>query len=217
MGTHMKFNILDLLLPRETKFYSLLSKQAETLLDASKEFRLLMGNLNGGNNDATLKNLVKIKEFEKSGDKLEKNTIDELDKTFITPMDREDILRISAGMGIPLDLLHSLSRKLEIYGIHETPSAVMSYCDILVSISDELVNLMAALPTRKDVPQIVRVMHELEKRGDDIFHQAVAKLFESSSPVEIIKFKEVYEVLEQIIDSVDNVGKLVRAIMIKLG
>ncbi len=213
----MKFNILDLLLPRETKFYTMLNKQAETLQMASQEFRSLVTNLQALNNDEALKNLVSIKEFEKSGDKIEKAVVDELDKTFITPLDREDINRISMQMGITVDLINSLSRKLEIYGIHEMPPAVMSFCDILVGISKENVSLIDALKSRKGIPQIIRLMHEFEKRGDDIFHQAMATLFVSSSPVEIIKFKEVYEVLEQIIDSIDFVGKIIRSIMIKLG
>jgi uncharacterized protein Yka (UPF0111/DUF47 family) len=120
-------------------------------------------------------------------------------------------------MSITLDLVNDLSRKLEIYGIHEMPASVMSFCDILVGICDENTRLIAALETRKDIPKIIRLMHEFEKRGDDIFHQAMAKLFESSSPIEIIKFKEVYEVLEDTIDSVDDVGKIIRGIMIKLG
>lgn len=214
----MKFNILDLLLPRETKFYSMLNKQADILLQMSQEFRLLVTNLQAGNNnDGVLKNLVSIKELEKSGDKVEKSVIDELDKTFITPLDREDINRIAMQMGVSLDLINSLSRELEIYGIHTMPQPVLSFCDILVGIANENTKLINALSSRKGIPQIIRVMHEFEKRGDDTFQQAMAKLFESDSPVEIIKFKDIYEALEDIIDSVDMIGKILRSIMIKLG
>lgn len=213
----MKFNILDLLLPRETKFYTMLSKQAEILLNAGQEFRLLVTNLQALSNDSVLKNLVTIREFEKSGYKIERAVTEELDKTFITPLDREDINRISMQMATTLDLINSVSRKLEVYGIHEMPSSVLTFCDILVGISKENTRLISALEDRKDIPQIIRLMHEFEKRGDDTFHQGMAKLFESTSPIEIIKFKEVYEGLEDIIDSVDEVGKIIRGIMIKLG
>jgi uncharacterized protein len=213
----MKFNILDLLLPRETKFYAMLSKQAELTLQASEEFRLLVANLQASNNDASLKNLVSIKEIAKSGDKVEKAVIDELDKTFITPLDREDINRISMHMGATLDHINSLSQMLDIYAIHQTPPAVTAFADILVGISRECVSLIAALEKRKGLSQTIRVMHEFEKRGDDTFHQGMARLFESESPVEIIKFKSVYEELENTIDSIDFIGKLIRSIMIKLG
>jgi uncharacterized protein len=213
----MKFNILDLLLPRETKFYAMLSKQADIILQACKEFRLLIGNLQVSDNDAILKNLVSIREFEKAGYKVEKTVLDELDKTFITPLDREDINRISMQMSLTLDHINSVSQTLEIYGIRQTPPPVMSFCDILVGIADQSTQLIGALESRKGLPQMIRLMHEFEKRGDDIFHQAMASLFESNSPVEIIKFKDIYEALEDTIDSVDDVGKMIRGIMIKLG
>lgn len=213
----MKFNILDLLLPRETKFYTLLNKQADSILQASKEFRLLVTNLQAADNDAALKNLVCIREFEKSGYKVEKSVVDELDKTFITPLDREDINRITMQMSVTLDHINSVSQILDIYRIHQMPEPVMSFCDILVGIADECAKVIAALEDRKGILQMVRIMHEFEKRGDDIFHQAMANLFESTSPVDIIKFKDVYAALEDTIDSIDDVGKIVRGIMIKLG
>ncbi len=213
----MKFNIFDLLLPRETKFYTMLNKQAETLNSAAKEFRELAANLHASQNDAALKNLVCIKELTKAGDKQEKAIIDELDMTFITPLDREDINRLSMLLDNSLDFINSLSQMLDIYAIHQMPPAVMSFCDILVGITAENLNLIAGLEARKGLSQTIRVMHEFEKRGDDTFHQGMARLFESESPVEIIKFKSVYESLEDTIDSVDLIGKTIRSIMIKLG
>lgn len=213
----MKFNIFDLLLPRETKFYTMLNKQAEILNQAAKEFRDQIANLRASQNDAVLKNLVSIKELEKAGDKVEKAVVDELDKTFITPLDREDINRISMQLGTALDHINDISQMLDIYSIRQTPAALTDFCDILVGITAENITLIAALENRKGISQIIRVMHEFEKRGDDTFHQGMARLFESESPVEIIKFKSVYEALEDTIDSVDFIGKVIRSIMIKLG
>jgi uncharacterized protein len=213
----MKFNIFDLLLPRETKFYTMLTDQAECLLDISKQFRVLVSDLQSGNNDETLKSLVMIKELEKRGDKYEKSIVEELDKTFITPLDREDINRIAMQMGIVIDDVNSISRMMEIYGIRQCPSAVMSFCDILVGICAENVCLIKAVQGRKGLQQSIKLMHEFEKRGDDTFHQGMASLFETAQPLEIIKFKSVYESLEETIDGVDAIGKLIRSIMIKLG
>jgi uncharacterized protein Yka (UPF0111/DUF47 family) len=212
-----KFNILDLLLPRETKFYTLLEKQADNLLKATRTFRDLVTNLESGNNDVILKLLVTIKEMEKAGDKIERQIIDELDTTFITPLDREDIHHLTTLIDQAVDQLHGLARKLELYNIRTIPGPLKSFCDIMVGIADEQVKLMQALPTRKGVQDIIRIIHELEKRGDDTFAQAVATLFENPDPVYIIKFKEIYELSEEVIDSVDLVGKTIRGIMVKLG
>jgi uncharacterized protein Yka (UPF0111/DUF47 family) len=213
-----KFNILDLLLPRETKFYTLLEKQSANLLEIARCFRELVGSLGVADSDVILKKLVKIKELEKAGDKIERQVIDELDTTFITPLDREDIHLLAMSMDQAVDLIHGLARKLELYNIREIPAPLKSFCDIIVGISDELVKLMQALPTKKGVQEIIRIIHELEKRGDDTFSQSVAQLFsENNDAVYIIKFKEIYELSEEIIDSVDYVGKTIRGIMVKLG
>lgn len=214
----MKFNIFDLLLPKETKFYDLLDKQVDALMACSAEFRQLVRHLQGSDNDPVLKSLVRIKECERTGAKVERSIMEELDRTFITPLDREDIHVIAMAMEKSLDLTNSLARKFEIYGIRQVPEEVVAFCDILVGISNELGRLIGALRQRKGLQEIIRTMHEFEKRGDDTFHQAMARLFrENNNPVELIKFKEVYEVLEEIIDSIDSVGRIIRGIMVKLG
>lgn len=214
----MKFNILDLLLPRETKFYTLLSKQSDNLHDAAIEFRGLINGVMAADNELVMRQQAKIKEIEKVGDKIERTIIDELDKTFITPLDREDIHQIAMSVDRSVDLINNLARKLEIYGVRSVPPTVAVFCDIIVGITAEQVNLMNALPTRKGVSEIIRVIHELEKRGDDLFAQAIAAMFaDDTQAVLIIKLKAVFELLEEIINSVDYVGKLIRGIMVKLG
>ncbi len=213
-----KFNILDLLLPRETKFYTLLEKQAANLLEIARCFRELVNDLGNSDPDVILKHLVTIKEMEKAGDKIERQIIDELDTTFITPLDREDIHNLAMSTDHAVDLIHGLARKLELYRIHEIPVPLKSFGDIMVGISVELVKLMQALPSRKGVQEIIRIIHEFEKLGDDNFAQALANLFsDHNDPIYIIKFKEIYELSEEIIDSVDYVGKTIRGIMVKIG
>ncbi len=213
-----KFNVLDLLLPRETKFYSMLDKQAANLLEAARCLRELVDCLGISDNAVFLKKVVTIKELEKVGDKIERQIIDELDATFITPLDREDIHQIAMGIDQAVYSVYGLARKLELYNIREVPAVLKTFADLIVGISDELVKAIEALPGRKGVQAIIRVMHELEKRGDDTFSQAVAQLFSNDhDPVHIIKFKEVYELAENILDSVDRVGKTIRGVMVKIG
>lgn len=214
----MKFNILDLLLPRETKFYALLTKQAENLVEAAKEFSAMIQTLASGDQVAVMRQQAKIKELEKVGDKIERTIIDELDKTFITPLDREDIHQIATCADRSVDLINNLARKLEMYNVRAVPAPVATFCDIIVGITHEQLNLMNALPSRKGISEIIRVIHELEKRADDVYAQAIAGMFAADTdPVTIIKLKAVYEALEEITNSVDSVGKLIRGIMVKLG
>lgn len=215
----MKFNILDLLLPREVKFFKYMHSQADIFIEGCELFKKLATTIDKISEDEA-KNIIKrINEFEKKGDDLEHLIIDELHKTFITPLDREDIHLIAINIDKSLDILNSISRKFEIYGIRNVPINVCRFADVIVEIAIELRNLFAALEKKNDINDIVRKMHELENKADTLFYNSVAELFSDGkyNPVEIIKYKEIYEHLESIVDSVDFIGKIVRGIAVKQG
>jgi uncharacterized protein len=215
----MKFNILDFLLPREVKFFKYMTSQAEIFIDGCELFRKLATTIDKISEDEAKNIILRINEFEQKGDDLEHLIIDELHKTFITPLDREDIHMIAINIDKSLDILNSISRKFEIYGIRNVPINVCRFADIIVEISIELRNLFAALEKKSDINDNVRRMHELENRADTLFYTSVAELFSNGkySPVEIIKYKEIYEHLESIVDSVDFIGKITRGIAVKQG
>ena len=215
----MKFNILDFLLPREVKFFKYMTSQAEIFIDGCELFRKLATTIDKISVDEA-KNIIKrINEFEQKGDDLEHLIIDELHKTFITPLDREDIHSIAINIDKSLDILNSISRKFEIYGIRNVPINVCRFADVIVEIAIELRNLFAALEKKSDINDIVRRMHVLENKADTLFYTSVAELFSNGkyNPVEIIKYKEIYEHLESIVDSVDFIGKIVRGVAVKQG
>ncbi len=214
----MKFNILDLLLPREIKFYSYLNQQAEVLMEICEFFKTFMENIHTMNENERKREIAKIKEYEKKGDEIEKQIVDELNKTFITPFDREDIYTITIHTDKAVDNVNRVAKKIAMYSIAEVPADVHKFCEIIVELAKELRNLMDVLPTRKGASEIIRIMKSLESRGDDAFNQSMARLFtEQTSPLHIIKFKEIYELLEAVSDSIYYVAKLIRGVIIKLG
>lgn len=214
----MKFNILDLLLPREIKFYTYLNQQAEVVLEISEFFKTFMENIHTMNENERKREIAKIKELEKKGDEIEKQIVDELNKTFITPFDREDIYTIAIHTDKAVDNVNRVAKKISMYSIAEVPADVHKFCEIIVELSKELRNLMDVLPTRKGASEIIRIMKSLESRGDDTFNQSMARLFtEQTPPLHIIKFKEIYELLEAVSDSIYYVAKLIRGVIIKLG
>lgn len=214
----MKFNLLDLLLPREIKFYEYLNQQAANLLDACVIFKNIMENIHTMSARDRRKGIAAIKDCERKGDDIERQVVEELNKTFITPLDREDIYSIVINVDRAMDTLNRTAKKIETYAIYEPPPNVCKLCGIIVDVARELTNLMSVLPSRKGASEIIRIMHTLEYMGDDTFHQSMAELFsEQNSPIYIIKFKEIYELLEETIDTIYFVGKLIRGIIIKLG
>jgi uncharacterized protein len=215
----MGFNIFDLLLPRETKFFTFMDQQVEFLATGTTIFQELVVNIKSLSEDQIKVKLKKIKECETKGDEIEHRIIDSLNKTFITPLDREDIHLLTFNIDRALDILNSISRKVEIYNIREVPSNVCMFADIIVKINKQMGISVKQLRKKDGVDEIVSLMHGLENEADELFHTSMAQLFrdKSHSVHNIIKFKEFYEHLESVVDAIDYVGKIVRGIKVKQG
>jgi predicted phosphate transport protein (TIGR00153 family) len=214
----MAFNLFDLLLPKETKFFNYMDEQVGHLICSTATFQELIVNLKGYNENQIREKLVKIKECETKGDEVEHHILNELKKTFITPIDREDIHTLAINIDRANDILNSISRKVEIYKIREVPGNVGKFADIIVKITQQMEKTVKLLRKKENVDEAVFKMHELENEADELFHESMAELFnDGHDAVYILKFKEVYEHLETVVDAVDYVGKLIRGIRVKIG
>ncbi len=217
-GRLLGFNILDLLLPKETKFFTYMDQQVEFLTAGTLHFQELVVNIQSYSEDQIKTKLTKIKECETKGDEIEHRIIDSLNKTFITPLDREDIHLLAFNIDRALDILNSISRKIEIYKIREVPSNVCMFADIIVKINHQMGLSVKQLRKKTGVDEVVNLMHELENEADELFHKSMAELFcDKTNSIHIIKFKEFYEHLENVVDAIDYVGKLIRGIKVKQG
>jgi uncharacterized protein len=213
----MGFKLLDLLLPRESSFFTHMNEQSANFLSACELFRTFLSTIGQMDDNAIHKNVSEIKNFEIRGDEIERHIIEELDATFITPMDREDIHHIVSNIDQCMDSLNTISQRIEIYGIRSVPENMVRFCALIVDIATELNRLIQNLKGKKDIPLILKRMHMVENEADTLFHNTIAGLFQTQNLIEIIKFKELYEQLEQAVDRVDHIGKVVRGIMVKQG
>ncbi len=215
----MGFNIFDLLLPKETKFYSYMEQQVEFLLTSTTTFKELIDTLQTLTEDQIHEKLLKIKECETGGDEVEHRILNELKKTFITPIDREDIHTLAINIDRATDILNSISRKIDIYDIRgEAPANVRKFADIIVKIAQQMEISVKRLRKKENIDETVIAMHGLENDADELFHESMAQLFSDKiDPIYIMKFKEFYEHLESVVDAIDYVGKLIRGIRVKHG
>jgi uncharacterized protein Yka (UPF0111/DUF47 family) len=214
----MRFNLLDLLLPRETKFYAYLDEQVDALIDGCRTFGSLLNAIESLDESLFKQKITAIKDYELKADAIERRIIDELHKTFITPIDREDIHLMAINIDKSLDILNSIARKFDIYSIRKVPANVCAFSSVICEIAGELKPLLVALRRKENLNNVVEKMHALENKADELFHHGMAELFGGKySPLDVIKYKEVYEHLENIVDSIDFIGKIVRGIMVKLG
>lgn len=214
----MGFNLLDLLLPRETKFFGYMNEQVDLLAKSSGIFKDLVENINTLSNYQIKEKLTLIKECETKGDEVEHEILDALNKTFITPIDREDIHTLAISIDRALDILNSISRKIEIYNITQVPLNVCKFAAIIVAITEQMKISILKLQKKASLNEVIGRIHDLENEADELFHKSMAELFDGEHDVvNIIKFKEFYEQLETVVDVIDYVGKLIRGITVKQG
>jgi uncharacterized protein len=215
-GTNLR-SILDLLLPREVSFFNHMSAQAENFCLGCEEFKRFFSEIDNVSEDEIHRMVKSIKDIELKGDEIERSIIYELDTTFITPLDREDIHSIVTGVDTSLDILNDTAQKIEIYGIREVPANMVKYSELIVDTSLEPKKLVDSLQKRKGSDIIVRRIHKFENDADFLFHTSMAELFNTKDSIRILKFKDMYQNLEDVINSVDHIAKTIRGVIVKQG
>jgi len=214
----MKLNLLDLLLPRETKFYDHFNEQTAILVDAAHKLKEMISGISGFSDDELKKRINEIKECEQQGDKVERIVLEDLNSTFITPFDREDIHHLSANIDMAIDKIYSMAHKLDIYVVKSVPANVINFAAIICDMAAELQKCITTFRTSKKIEDFVKEVHKYENNADFLFSISIAELFrDHKDAIEVVKLKDIYTDLENITDQIDFVGKLLRRIVIKMG
>ncbi|NLU38061.1 MAG: DUF47 domain-containing protein [Bacteroidales bacterium] len=208
--------VLKYFTPKEKKFYEMFDRSASNIVEASVAFNNL---INAATFDDRKLVGATIKALEKKGDDLTYSIFEELHKTFITPFDREDIHELASTMDDVVDLMYSVSGKIEYY--HCT--TISSYMKNMVAqIHEGCLQIQIAVAGLEKITkenQILKACKELNKvesRVDVIFHEAISDLFENEKdPIELIKQKEILQNIEKIANKVEDISDVVKTIVVK--
>ncbi len=203
--------------PKEPKFFPLFKQLAHILKDASCK---LQESLNYNSPSERMDYHKKIKDLEKQGDVLVNNILDELSSTFITPFDREDIHLLTSSIDDVLDDINSCSKRIAIYNPRPISESGKQLSDILFKGAELIDAAMDELDKFRKNPSKLnsycQSLHDLENEGDVIYEEFMIKLFEQEKDsIEIIKIKEIMQVLEHTTDAVERVGKVLRSLIVK--
>lgn len=214
----MGFNLFDLLLPKEGKFFTLLDRQTALLAEAAQVFKAFLADLEELSEEEIKSRLWQLKDIEMRADEVETTIIDELHKTFITPLDREDIHALTAQIDMAIDGIDAAARKIGTFHIKKASSRVCRFSDFIVEATSELQTLLHLLQKKGITYASIERIHQIEGQADDLFYECMADLFaKEDNAVKIFKLKELYESLEAVVDSLDDVAKSVRGIVVKQG
>ena len=160
----------------------------------------------------------KIKKLEREADELTRSIFAELNKTFITPLDREDIQRIASKTDDIIDYIEGISGRMHSYKISSRPPYMLDISKELVKATKEVEYIISKLKNIKESKNIIlhcRTISDIEHTIDDLYRTAVGKLFETNNAIDIIKLKDIYESLEIASDRCVDVSDVVEDIVLK--
>ncbi len=204
------------ILPHDEHFYALLEESAQNLVRAGKELRQLPVCKTQTQREKAAK---RIKDIEHEGDTITHRIFSELNSTFVTPLDREDIHELASALDDILDQMDGCANRFALYKITGVPKAVAKLIDVLNHSIAELehgVHLLRRLNEVEEFQTSFKKVNEYENQADVIFDEAVADLFDrEKSPIQIIKLKEVFVGLETATDKCEDAANVLEGILIK--
>lgn len=203
--------MLGRLLPRDDQFFSLFDQLAAHLATTAKMLDNLFGDIQHGND-----HVKAIKDIEHKADLLTATVNQRIDKSFITPIDREDIHRLASRLDDVIDLLDGAARRFEMLHITQVLPPAKQLTGVLCRAANEIQAAVAEMRQPPAVNQRVALIKHLEEEGDAIYQEAVGALFAGNpNPLEVLKWKEMYDTLEGAIDSCMGVAQVLQSISLK--
>jgi predicted phosphate transport protein (TIGR00153 family) len=209
-------SMIRFLLPREERFHELLARDTDNLMAAARLFSEIAHTTSL--EDRRVK-MVQLRAIEHEGDMITKSVFEALGATFLTPFDRDDIQSIAVDLDNVLDNLESAAAYLVLFELAEAPDALRQFSEILVELVAQMAEATRLFWEAKNHPQvherIVRVS-ELENQADQLYNTVIADLFKSGrNPIDIMKWKEVYQGLEEACDACRDYSNIIASVMIK--
>ena len=206
--------MLGAILPKKTEFFDLFSKHAALTVEGAKLLQTLLGDLHNVEEQAK-----KIKAVESAADKVAHETMDMLHRSFITPIDRGDIHRIVSRIDDILDYIEAASQRLWLYEIKEATPEAKEMSRVLVRSTEAVQITVDSLHNLKDADKIRQScieINRLENECDTLLRLATARLFkEERDPLMVIKWKEIYENIEDATDRCEDVANVIEGVVIE--
>ena len=204
------------LLPKDTVFFDLFEGLGKLAVASAENLKALAQHFPDIANDTQ-----RIRQSEHNADELAHTALDRLDRTFITPFDREDIHQLVNELDNIIDNIDALAKRFTLYHVESMEAVFVKQCDVLIQATTVLSQAVEQLRhTRKlsDLsPRLIEV-HRLESAGDDNHHAAISDLYGGKhDPLHVMKWKELYDYVEEAIDGCEDVTNTIERIVLKNG
>ena len=207
--------MFPILLPKETNFFDLFNNQVECAVDAARYFKEVVSKKTV--DDSMLQ---KMKDIEHRGDHAAHTIIDRLDKCFITPFDREDIHALTKELDDIIDMIHTIVNRLKVYKLNGIDKNLVEFADVIEKSVFGVASAVRGMRNMKNSKSVLDAcieVNRLENVGDSMRDKMLAELFEnfSNDPMHVIKWKEIYQEAETVLDICEDVAHVVESILVK--
>ncbi len=204
---------MSILIPREDKFYRLFEQAAANVLRGAQLLSDLLSNFS---DVATKVKMIQATEHE--GDTITHEIFEQLNRTFVTPLDREDIAAIAHALDDVLDYVEASADAFQLYDIDEPTSAAIELGELILQATQQVQKGILAIRHRKQAEQVrdaVVEINRIENLADQVYRGAMSTLFRQADPVRMIKWKQVYDYLEEATDLCEDVGDVLQGVLLK--
>jgi len=201
------------LIPKDDKFFKRFKEMTENIIEGAKLLKDMLDNF-----ENPAESQRRIKELEHKGDAITHTIIQKLNKTFVTPLDREDIYSLASKLDDILDLIDGCAQRVIMYNVESIPAEAKSLGFIILQ-SCNAVDKAVAMLGKKSNEQLFALcleINSLENEADRVCREAISTLFdEEKDPIQLIKWKEIYETLETTTDKCEDAANILESVVVK--
>jgi predicted phosphate transport protein (TIGR00153 family) len=199
------------LVPQNKQFFRLLEQASDNAVGISRQLVQL---LDAFPSNGT--NLREIKELEHEGDRLTREVVDLLNRTFVTPFDRDDIYLLAGAIDDVCDHIDEAAGNIVGYGVEQIRPKAKDQAQVILRSAEKLHEAVSRLEGFKDASSQLHALRDLEDEGDRLNRAAVSELFTSGEdPIAVIRWKDIHEQLEEAVDACENAADVLEAILVK--
>ena len=200
------------LIPQKREFFELYNHAAENIVAIAERLIELLDRYPDGADDLGRE----VKELEHEGDRLTHELVDLLNRTFVTPFDRDDMYRLAGALDDICDYVDEAAGRVVSYAVEEIREQARGQAQVIRRAAGKLAEAVGRLDGFKDSRRELIELRELEDEGDSLVHDAVSSLFTGDAdPLEVIRWKDIHEGLEEAVDACENAADVLEAILVK--
>jgi len=202
------------LIPKEEKFFVLFKEMTTNIIEGARLLKEMMDHF-----DDPQGSQKKIKDVEHKGDHITHDIIKKLNKSFVTPLDREDIYALSAALDDILDLIDASAQRFVMYNVEKPTQEAKELTFIILKSCEAVAKGVAQLGGKfEHIAEYCVEVNALENEADRVCREAVSRLFdEEKDPIQLIKWKEIYETLERATDKCEDAANILESVVVKNG